>query len=93
MPMQGLRFPMPVLTLSAITRTVSSLMILDGLSVRDTLSEEAGDTAAVIHRVPHRGVHTNPSPFHTLPLPVALPTTGTSGKKDPTRRASFLFPG
>lgn len=91
--MQGLRFPMPVLTLSAITRTVSSLMILDGLSVRDTLSEEAGDTAVVIHRVPHRGGHTNPSPFHTLPLPVALPTTGTSGKKDPTRRASFLFPG
>jgi hypothetical protein len=36
------RFPIPVLTLSAITRTVSSLMILDGLSVRDMLSEEAG---------------------------------------------------
>lgn len=78
--MRGLRFPMPVLTLSAITRTVSSLMILDGLSVRDTLSEEARDPADVIHGVPHHSVHTNPSPFLTLPLPVALPTTGTLGK-------------
>lgn len=39
---QHVGLPTPMLTLSAITRTVSSLMILDGLSVRDTLSEEAG---------------------------------------------------
>lgn len=52
-----------VLTFSAITRTVSSLMILDGLSILSTLSVGAEALGSFSRVVPQ------PRKFTSVPLP------------------------